>query len=347
MTLSNGNRRAHTIVTGGAGFIGTHLVRQLLKEGCLVTVVERPGANLDNLAGLNVRLVTADIRIPDAILSSLRNCDVLFHAAGNPQLWSRDPHEFTRVNKQGTELVLASAELARVPRVVFTSTESIIGRAAGGQPSNEDTPATAADMVGSYCLSKFHAEQSALAAARRGGLDVVVVNPTIPVGPGDVNQTPPTRLILRFLNGRTPAYMDCALNVIDVRSVAWGHILAWRHGLSGRRYILGDQNVSVLQLLEMVGDICGVTPPRFRIPYRAGLAIAYASEILAEYVTGRDPAACLTGVRLTRRMAHLDCSRATRELGFEPSPVQQALREAVDWYRQMGWIRQKILQPAY
>ena len=346
MNLSNGPKPINAVVTGGGGFIGTHLVRQLLGEGCAVTVVERPGANLENLYGLNIDLVTADISVKDALLPALEGCDVLFHAAGNPNLWARDRDEFKRVNTQGTHFVLSSAEAARVPRVVFTSTESIIGRAPQGQPSDEDTPARAEDMIGSYCLSKFHAEQAAFAAAQRG-LNIVIVNPTIPVGPGDINQTPPTRLILDFLNGRTPAYMDCRLNVIDVRSVAWGHILAWRNGVSGRRYILGDQNMSVLELLETVGNICGVSPPRFRIPYSAGLAVAYVSEMFAEHFSNARPAACVTGVKLTRRMSHLNCARATRELGFQPARVEQALLEAVEWYRRVGWIpAAKTLQAA-
>jgi dihydroflavonol-4-reductase len=333
------------VVTGGAGFIGSHLVRQLLGEGCAVTVVERPGANLANLRGLDVNLLTADVSIPGSILSALDDCAVLFHTAGNPQLWARYPNEFKRVNTEGTRLVLESAQSARVPRVVFTSTESIIGRAPNGEPSDEDTPACEADMVGSYCVSKYLAEQAAFEAAKCG-LDVVIVNPTIPVGPGDVNQTPPTRLILGFLNGRTPAYMDCDLNVVDVRAVAAGHILAWRRGVSGRRYILGDQNMSVLELLEAVGGICGIKPPRLRVPYSAGLAVAYVSQIVSDHLTGREPSASITGVRLTRRMAHLDCTRAKRELGFQPGSVQEALSDAVDWYRQAGWIPARTLEVA-
>ena len=300
-------------------------------------MVERPGAALDNLRGLDVQMFTADIVQPDAILPVLQGCDVLFHAAGNPKLWARPRNEFQLVNAAGTRLVLDSAEKAGVPRVVFTSTESIIGRANGGDVSDEDTPAGERDMVGAYCLSKFRAEQAALQAVQRG-MDVVVVNPTIPVGPGDINVTPPTRLLLHFLKGRMPAYMDCRLNVVDVRAVAQGHILAWQKGVCGRRYILGDKNMSVLELLEMMGEICGKKAPRLRVPYGAGLAVAYLSEMVANHVTGREPSACVTGVKLTRRMAHLDCSRAIRELGFQPGSIRNALVDAAEWYRERGWI---------
>jgi dihydroflavonol-4-reductase len=329
----------HAVVTGGAGFIGTHLVRRLVAEGLTVTIVERPGASLDNLSGLDVRLFTADIVRPGSILPVLERCDVLFHLAANPRLWAHDRQEFRRTNTEGTRNVLAAAEAARVPRVVYTSTESILGRARAGRPCDEDTPARVEDMVGTYCLSKFFAELAALEAAGRG-LDIVIVNPTLPVGPGDTSRTPPTRLILDFLNGRIPAYMDCTLNVVDVRDVAVGHILAWRQGVRGRRYILGHENMSVRRLLEVVGEISGRRPPRLCVPYALGLAFAHLSEFMADHVTGREPAATVTGVKLTRRMTHLDCSRARRELGFAPGDVRQALADAVAWYHERGWIAQ-------
>jgi dihydroflavonol-4-reductase len=343
------------VVTGGAGFIGSHLVKRLLHEGCAVTVVERPDASLENLRDLKVDLCTADITdisCPASILPVLRTCDVLFHVAGNPKLWARSKDHFQRVNREGTCNVLSAAAAARIPRVIYTSTESIVGISRIGAPSDEDTPARAEDMVGPYCLSKFQAEQAALEAAARG-LDIVIVNPTIPVGPGDVNRTPPTRMIVDFLNGCTPAYMRCLLNVVDVRAIALGHILAWRNGVSGRRYILGGENLSVLQLLQMAGLIYGRKPPRIRIPYILGLTIAHVSELVSNHLTGREPAASVTGVRLTRRMVHLDCSRAVRELGFQPGNIQTALADAINWYQDRGWIssstepaRQRLLDRA-
>lgn len=336
--LSQGTRgRSRAVVTGGAGFIGSHIVRQLLDEGCAVTVIERRDACLSNLRDLNVELCTADITCAASMLSALRDCDVLFHVAGDPKLWARCRDHFHRVNTEGTQSVLSAASAARVPRVVYTSTESILGSSPEGDASDEDTPARAEDMVGAYCLSKFDAERAAFDAAARG-LDVVIVNPTIPVGPGDVNRTPPTRMIIDFLNGRTPAYMSCSLNVVDVRAIALGHILAWRKGVRGRRYILGGDNLSVLQLLQMAGAIYGRKPPPLRVPYSAGLTIAYISEFVSNHITGREPAASVTGVKLTRRMVHLDCSRAVRELGFQPGTVQTALAEAISWYQDRGWI---------
>lgn len=327
----------HAIVTGGAGFIGAHLVRLLMHEGVTVTVVEKPGAKLDNLSSLPIRIAHADIAIPDAVRPVMERCDVLFHLAANPRLWVRDRREFRRTNTEGTRNVLASARDAGVPRVVYTSTESIIGPSRDGTPCNEDTPACAGDMVGKYCLSKFLAEQVAFEAASRGQ-DVVIVNPTIPIGPGDINRSPGTRLLLDFLRGRIPAYMNCSLNLVDVRDVARGHILAWRKGVPGRRYILGHENIDVVRLLEMAGEIYGRPAPGIQVPYAAGLAFAYFSEFVADYITGREPSATVTGVRLTRHMTSLDCSRAVRELGFQPAGIRGALSEAVLWYQELGWI---------
>ena len=330
--------RLNAIVTGGAGFIGAHLVRELISEGVHVRVIERPGAPLDNLASLDVQVITADIGVPGSLVRAIDGCDVLFHLAANPRLWARDRNEFQRTNYGGTKHVLEAAAKAAVPRVVYTSTESIIGPSKNGDPCNEETPARAEDMVGKYCLSKFLAEEAAREAALAGS-NIVIVNPTIPVGPGDINRSPGSRLVIDFLNGRLPAIMDCALNIVDVRDIARGHILAWRRGVSGRRYILGHENVMLSRLLQVVGDLCGKQSPRVSIPYGAGLAVAYASEFIADYITGREPAATVTGVRLTRRMNHLDCSRAVRELGFEPGDVRIAIADAVNWFYSRGWIR--------
>lgn len=335
----------HGIVTGGAGFIGAHLVRLLLADGLTVTVIEKPGAKLDNLAGLPIRIVHADIGMPGAVRPALENCDVLFHLAANPHLWSADRLEFRRTNTEGTRNVLASAREARIPRVVYTSTESIIGPSRHGERCNEDTPASAEDMVGTYCLSKYMAEQVALEAAACGQ-DIVIVNPTIPIGPGDINRSPGTRLITDFLNGRILAYMNCSLNLVDVRDVAHGHILAWRKGSSGRRYILGHQNVDIASLLQLVGEIGGRPAPKVRVPYAAGLAFAHVSEFVADFITRREPAATVTGVRLTRRMTHLDCARAVEELGFQPADISRAVNDAVLWYEELGWVPRRAARTA-
>lgn len=325
------------VVTGGAGFIGSHVVRRLLEEGLEVVVVDLPGARLDNLAGLSVRHHPADIRIPESVRPALEGCDVLFHLAATPRLWERDREEYRRVNTEGTRNVLASAEAARVPRVIHTSTESIIGPSRDGAVCNEDTVSREEDMVGPYCRSKYLAERAAIEAAERG-LDVVIVNPTVPVGPGDINQSPPAKMILDFLLGRIPAYIDCHINIVDVRDAAEGHLLAWKKGVRGRRYILAGENVSVRRIFEIVGEMVGRKPPRIRLPLWFALGAAYVSEFIADHVTHRPPRANVTGVKLAKHFMHFDASRAVQELGYRQTPVRKALADAVAWYREMKWI---------
>lgn len=325
------------VVTGGAGFVGSHVVRRLLGEGLEVVVVDLPNARLDNLTGLAVRHHPADIRIPGSVRAALDGCDVLFHLAATPRLWEPDRNEYRRVNTEGTRNVLAAAAEAHVPRVVYTSTESIIGPSKDGAVCNEDTVSREEEMVGPYCLSKFLAERAAVEAAERG-LDVVIVNPTVPVGPGDINQSPPAKMILEFLHGKIPAYIDCHINIVDVRDAAEGHLLAWKKGARGRRYILAGENVSVRRIFEMVGEIVGRKPPRIRLPLWFALGAAYVSEFIADHVTHRPPRANVTGVKLAKHFMHFDASRAVHELGYRPSPVRQALADAVAWYREQGWI---------
>lgn len=324
-----------TIVTGGAGFVGAHLVRALLDAGREVVVVEKPGANLENLEGLAAEVVLVDLREEGAIRPHLHAGDTLFHVAGTPHLWTRDREEFHRTNVLATRHALAAAKDAGVGRVVYTSTESILGSARNGHPWNEETRATIDDMPGPYCRSKFEAEQEALGWASRG-LPVVVVNPTLPVGPGDVNLTPPTRMIADFLEGKIPAYIDATLNLIDVRDVARGHILAAERGTPGQRYVLAGENLPVLRIFEMLGEITGIAPPSFSIPHTIALVVAYLSESWADHVTGSPPRATVTGVRLARRFGGFDGAKAIRELGLAPRPVRQALEAEVDWLRSRG-----------
>lgn len=320
------------VVTGGAGFVGSHLVRALLDAGHQTLVVEKPGANLENLARLPVETVLADLREEEAIRPHLREGDLLFHVAGIPHLWTRDRKEFHRTNVLATRHVLSAAKEAAVGRVVFTSTESILGASRNGHPWNEETIATVDDMPGPYCRSKFEAEQEALGWAARG-LPIVVVNPTLPVGPGDVNMTPPTKMIADFLEGKIPAYIDATLNLIDVRDVARGHILAAERGGVGERYVLAGENLSVRRIFEVLGEITGIAAPSFSIPHTIALGIAYVSEWWADYVTGSAPRATVTGVRLARRFGGFDGAKAIRDLGLSPRPVRQALEEEVAWLR--------------
>ena len=330
---------ALTIVTGGAGFIGSHLVERLVTLGHRVRVVERPGAETAHLPP-GVEVVRADIRDPDAVREAVRGGRWVYHLAANPNLWVRDRAEFDAVNHRGTVHVLDAALGAGAERILHTSTESILTRARASGPIAEDVEIAPSDAVGPYCRSKLLAENAALARARAGA-PVVVANPTMPVGPGDRGPSPPTRLIRDFCRGRLPARMDCTLNLIDVRDVAEGLIRTMERGQPGRRYLLGGENLTLLGLLGVLSELTGVPVPRRRVPYALGLAVAYVSEYWADHVTGRTPKATVTGVRLTRRTMHFDPSHSLDALGLRPRPVRQALADAVAWLRQAGQIEDR------
>jgi dihydroflavonol-4-reductase len=323
-----------TIVTGGAGFIGTHLVHRLVELGQQVRVIERPGLNVSHLPA-GVEVVAADIRDRSAIERALRGGRWVYHLAANPNLWVRDRSEFEAVNHQGTVNVLDAALAAGAERVLHTSTESILTCARQTGPIAEDIEVSLEDAVGPYCRSKLLAENEAMARARAGG-PVVIANPTMPVGPGDRGLSPPTRLIRDFCRGGLPAMMDCTLNLIDVRDVAEGLVRTMEQGRPGRRYLLGGENLTLAGLLGVLSELSGVPVPRWRVPYAVGLAAAYCSEFWADHVSGQTPKATVTGVRLTRRTMHFDATRSLAELGLQPRPVRESLADTVAWLRATG-----------
>jgi dihydroflavonol-4-reductase len=331
---------ALTIVTGGGGFIGSHLVERLVGLGQRVRVVERPGAETGHLP-VGVEVVRADIREADTVREALRGGRWVYHLAANPNLWVRDRAEFDAVNHRGTVHVLDAALEGGAERVLHTSTESILTCARAQGPIAEDVEVTLADAVGPYCRSKLLAENEALARAR-AGRPVVVANPTMPVGPGDRGLSPPTRLIRDFCRGRLPARMDCTLNLIDVRDVADGLVRTMERGMPGRRYLLGGENLTLAGLLGTLSGLTGVPVPRWRVPYVVGLSAAYASEFWADHVTGRTPKATVTGVRLTRRTMHFDPTRSLAAIGLEPRPVGQSLADAVAWLRETGQLEGRV-----
>ncbi|HWE39127.1 MAG TPA: NAD-dependent epimerase/dehydratase family protein [Isosphaeraceae bacterium] len=327
---------AITIVTGGAGFIGSHLVGRLVAAGQRVRVVERPGADTSHLPP-GVEVVRADIRDREAVREALRGGRFVYHLAANPNLWARDRDEFDAVNHRGTVHVLDAAIAEGAGRIVHTSTESILTRRRAAGLIDENVKIGLPDAVGPYCRSKLRAEGEAFARAAAGH-PVVVVNPTMPVGPGDRGLSPPTRLILDAARGHLPARMDCTLNLIDVRDVAAGIHLALERGRPGRRYLLAGANLTLLELLRRIADLTGAPVPRWRVPYAVGLGIAFLSEFAADHLTGRPPRATVTGVRLARRLMHFDPARSLAELGLSPRPVRESLADAVAWLRRAGML---------
>jgi dihydroflavonol-4-reductase len=324
------------LVTGGSGFLGSHIVSVLLQQGRHVRVLDiDPGGS----PAAGVELIKGSVTDPAAVAAAMRGARRVFHTAGNPNLWARRKDDFAAINFGGTKIVLAEAARQRVERLVFTSTAAILFRRPGRNGGIESL--TLADMPGDYCRSKFLAEQEAFAAAR-AGTPVVIVSPTLPIGPGDRRLTPPTRMILDFINGATPAFLDFELNMIHVHDVALGHVRAAEVGLIGQRYVLAGGNRRLSDILQLVQEITGVAMPRLRVPYGLAFAAAAASEVVANYVTRQSPKASLAGVRLTRRPPALEMGRPGSELGLKPTPLAQALRELILWLVENGHVQRPL-----
>ena len=323
------------LVTGGAGFIGRHLVSQLAMDGHSVRVLDiATSGQFDK----GVEFVHGCITDGDCVRTALSGIDVLYHVAGNPNLWLPDKSHFGLINCHGTDVVLSEAARFDLERIVFTSTESIlIGKEPEpGSVINETVQRKLQDMPGPYCRSKFRAESIALEAAGRGQ-PVVIVNPTLPIGPGDLGVTPPTRMLLGFLNGKHPAFLECLLNMNDVRDIARGHILAAEKGRIGERYILGHENIHLSDLLKLLEELTGLQMPKRKVPYWLAYVVASVDETVSDWVTGKPPRAPLTGVRLAGTEAILDSSKAVTELGMPHRPIVESLGDSVRWLRHMGY----------
>lgn len=325
------------LVTGGAGFIGSHLVRLLVGRGERVRVLERPTAPLALLPLDRLEWIHGDIRNKQAVRRAVHGCREVYHLAANPNLWVQKRGSFHHVNYLGAVNVIDAALAAGVRRVLHTSTESILTRAGQQDAITEEQRIRYEDTIGPYCRSKYLAERYALRLGRAGA-PVIVVNPTLPVGPGDLGRSPPTQMMLDFCRGKRREYLDGDLNLIDVRDVAEGMIRAMERGRPGRRYLLGHENLSILTVFRMLARLTGLPEPRWRVPYPVALAAAYASEWVADVYTHRAPAASITGVKLTRRRMHFDASLSLAELELEPRPVAKTLAETVAWFRQVGWL---------
>lgn len=330
------NRRS--LVTGGGGFIGSHLVRQLQENGDIVRILELPEVALP----ANVEIVRGSICDPHAVRKALKGVHRLYHLAANPNLWARKKSDFNRVNYEGTRVIFAEAAKQELEVIVYTSTESIMtGNVRQHESVSSVMECYLNKMPGPYCRSKYLAELEALKAAHEG-MPVVVVAPTLPVGPGDRSSTPPTRMILDFLNTKTPAYLDCGFNMADVRDIARGHILAAEHGKAGERYILGNENMTLSQLLAWLEEITGLAMPKRQIPYWLAFMTGAVSEFVADYVTHTPPMAPLTGVRLARHPMYFDCSKAVTELGLPRHSVRQAIADEIEWLLDRGLVMRRL-----
>ena len=322
---------ASILVTGASGFLGWHIAGLLVERGHKVRVLCRATSRIREL---DVERVTGDLRDPASLAHAVEGCEAVFHAAADYRLWSKDPRDLYTSNVDGTRNLLEAAERAGVGRIVYTSTVGCIGMPRDRE-GDEETPVSLESMTGHYKRSKWLAEQIALEKAR-AGLPVVIVNPTAPIGDHDSKPTPTGKIVVDFLRGRLPAFVDTGLNIVDARDVALGHVLAYERGVPGQRYILGCQNLTLEQILGKVAEIANKPAPTMKVPYAVAYAVGLFTTALAN-VTGREPAAPLEGVKMARKKMFVSHAKASRELGFMPGSADSAIRKAVGWFRANGY----------
>lgn len=324
-------------VTGATGFLGSHVARALAEQGADLRLLVRANSNAKNIDDLKADRLVGDLRDPASLEKGIAGCDVVFHVAADYRLWVRDPEEMYRANVEGTRGILEAARKNNVRRVVYTSSVATMGFTSNGHPADENSPVSLDNMIGPYKRSKFMAEQVAVEAAH-AGQEVVIVNPTTPVGERDIKPTPTGRIVLDFFKRKFPAYVDTGLNLVDARECALGHIAALEKARSGERYILGGQNLTLKQILDKLAAITGLPSPKLRVPYALALATGVVDEVVTGRIRGKEPRATIDAVRMGRKKMFVSSSKAERELGWKCVPVDDALGRAVDWFRANRYV---------
>jgi dihydroflavonol-4-reductase len=324
------------LVTGASGFVGAAVARALVRAQWQVRVLVREGSDRSNLEALPLEIAVGDLTVAASLHRAIADCGALFHVAADYRLGAPDPAQLYRTNVEGTRHLLDAARQAGVEKIVYTSSVATMGIPADGSPGDERTPVALNAMIGHYKRSKYLAEQLVLEAAR-AGVPVVIVNPSTPVGPGDVKPTPTGQVVLDAASGRMPAYVDTGLNIVHVDDVAAGHLLAFQRGKIGERYILGGEDMTLREILAHVARLVGRKPPRLRLPYAAVLPIAYLAEAVAK-MTGRSGRVTLEGVRMSRKHMFFSSAKAVSDLGYEWRPPIQAFDDAVRWFRERGLL---------
>lgn len=326
------------LVTGATGFIGANLVRELIRQGFDVRALVRKDSPRRNIEGLNIDTAYGDLRDSNSLGAALEGCDFLFHVAASYTFWTPRPELVYETNVTGTRNLLEAARAIGIKRIVYTSTESTIGTGKNGCPGNEALDNSLSRLAGHYKKSKYLAEKAALEMSREG-LPVVIVNPTTPIGAYDIKPTPTGKIIVDFLNRRMPAYVDTGLNLVDVEDVAKGHILALEKGRPGERYILGNRNLTLKEVMGILEQATGISAPRLRMPLWVALGAAYCDEFLSGRVLKKPPRIPVAAVKTARKYRHFDCTKAVKELGLPQTPVEEAVEKAVRWFRQNGYCR--------
>jgi len=323
-------------VTGATGFVGSHVARALAAQGADLRLLVRSGSDLRNIQELQAERVMGDLRDAASLKKAVAGCDVVFHVAADYRLWVRDPDEMYRSNVEGTKAILEAARESKVRRMVYTSSVATMGFQSNGHLANEESPVSLANMIGPYKRSKYMAEELAIRAGK-SGMDVVVVNPTTPVGERDIKPTPTGRIVVDFLKKKFPAYVDTGLNLVDVAECAQGHIAALEKGRSGERYILGGENLTLKQILDRLADITGLPSPKIEVPYVVALATGVVDQVVTGYIRNREPRATIDAVRMGRKKMFVSSGKAEQDLGWKTVPVDAALRRAVEWFQANGY----------
>ena len=326
------------LVTGATGFVGSAVARRLLAEGEAVRVLVRVSSDLSNIEGLDVEQAVGDLTDPASLAAACKGCSSVFHVAADYKLWTREPELMLRTNVEGSQSLIRAAMESGVTRIVYTSSVAALGNTGTEAPADEDTPSELADMIGIYKRSKFLAEQAVRTMVDEEAAPVVIVNPSTPVGPRDIKPTPTGRMIVEAAAGRMPAFVDTGLNVVHVDDVAEGHLLAWKKGRIGARYIIGGENLTLAQILAEIAVLCGRKPPTVRIPRLAIMPIAVLAEGWTRLTGGDEPFVTIDGLKMAKKKMYFSSARAERDLGYTARPVREAFADAVSWFRENGYL---------
>ncbi len=322
-----------TLVTGATGFVGSVVARLLLEKGESVRVLARPNSDRRNLENLEVEIVEGDLNDLASLKKAVKGCNALYHVAADYRLWIPKPDEIYKTNVEGSRSLLLAAAEAGVKRMIYTSSVATLGINPDGTPSNEDTPVSLGKMIGHYKRSKFLAEQTVQELIDKEGLPIIIVNPSTPIGPGDIKPTPTGRMILDAVNGKTPAYVDTGLNLVHVEDVAKGHLQAFEKGQIGQRYILGGEDMSLKEILTMIAELTDQKPPKIKLPHSVVMPIAYISEAWARLTNGSEPRATVDGVRMSRKKMYFSSEKAKQEIGYQHRSANEAIKDAVEWFK--------------
>jgi len=327
-----------TLITGASGLVGAAVLRALIEAGHQTRAMVRPHSDRRNLEGLDVEIVTGDLRDKDSLKAAVAGCEALFHVAADYRLWAPNPQEIIDSNVIGTRNIMEAALEEGVSKVVYTSSVATLGLNADGTPSDEATPVTLDDMIGAYKRSKFLAEEVVREMVAGKGLAAVIVNPAAPVGPRDIRPTPTGRMIVQAAAGKMPAFVDTGLNIVHVDDVARGHLLAFERGEIGERYVLGAENATLREILGEIARITDRRPPKVNLPHNLVLPIAYVAEAFARITGGPEPMVTVDGLKLSRKHMFFSIDKARRDLGYEPRPAKEALVDAIDWFKAKDYL---------